>query len=365
VLGRHEMLHKVHYFFKRPKRNSETGGSAAAAHAPRPRRQLPAFRLPASSAEMQLVSRLRTGAAIRARSARMRGRLRVLGRRPERAERHSCLSPACSFVSSAIGRPPIISCRIHHKALAASSQIRGSPGRLRADGRFTYTPARFRFAGCAEDRSLPMDHASPSDRPPAPRALPSSSSWRSALRDGAPAGAQPDVWHHVKSGWFVVRTMARHVDIFSCTAQGSRGSSTSGWRSLRSTGFTRRPAAPVWYCSSRSGGAPGAAADGGDPRPAEGGMAGGGAGDGFALCAVSPGSSRGPRCSPGYSSQAGCSRSRKSVRDGRVFCAAGDPHGSVVNMHGAWPAGLAWLGWSASAKRAALGATGGCRNRPC
>ena len=69
---------------------------------------------------------------------------------------------------------------------------------------------------------MPIDHGSLSDSPPASTRIAivvvvALCAFAMALKPVR----SPDVWHHIKSGWFVVQNRGpATVDVFSCTAQG-------------------------------------------------------------------------------------------------------------------------------------------------
>ncbi len=206
---------------------------------------------------------------------------------------------------------------------------------------------------------MPTDHGSLSDRPPASAriALVVIVALCAFLMALKPVRS-PDVWHHVKSGWFVVQ---------------NRGPASGGRLQLHGAGQAVDPvrvagaAHHLWgltgrrrdragAVSGRGGGARGAAADGGDPRSAARGRVGGGPRDGAGalrgLASILL-AARGVHVDP--LRRLARWRSRKSVpgaaRISRFRRSSWSPW---VNMHGAWPAGLAWLGLICAGETALL-----------
>jgi tetratricopeptide (TPR) repeat protein len=157
----------------------------------------------------------------------------------------------------------------------------------------------------------------------------------------------PDVWHHVKSGWFVVRNGGpATADVFSCTAQGkpwiqyewlAQLSIYGIYQAGGATGLVLFQAAAAALLARllmaairiqpRAGGSAAALATA------------------LALCAVSPRFFSRPEMFT-WILFAGWLIAVEKIRSGRgaYFALPAILMIPWVNMHGAWPAGLAWLG---------------------
>jgi tetratricopeptide (TPR) repeat protein len=157
----------------------------------------------------------------------------------------------------------------------------------------------------------------------------------------------PDVWHHVKSGWFVVQNHGpATVDVFSCTAQGkpwiqyewlAQLSIYGVYQASGATGLVMLQAAAAALLALLL-----MAAMRIQPRA---GFAAAALATALALCAVSPRFFSRPEMFT-WVLFAGWLIAIEKVRSGRgaYFALPAILMVPWVNMHGAWPAGLTWLG---------------------
>jgi len=167
----------------------------------------------------------------------------------------------------------------------------------------------------------------------------------------------PDVWHHVKSGWYVVQNRGpASVDVFSCTAHGQPWIQYEWlaqliiygvYETAGATGLVLFQAAAaalvalLLMAAIRAG------------RRA--GWAAGALAAALALCAASPRFFARPEEFT-WILFAGWLVAVEKIRSGRTAYFLLPPILMVpwVNMHGAWPAGLAWLGLICAGETALL-----------
>jgi tetratricopeptide (TPR) repeat protein len=162
----------------------------------------------------------------------------------------------------------------------------------------------------------------------------------------------PDVWHHVKSGWFVVENRGpATVDVFSCTAQGkpwiqyewlAQLSIYGIYRAGGATGLVLFQAAAAALLALLLMAAIRVQSRAGLPAGAGGSAA---LATALALCAVSPRFFSRPETFT-WILFAGWLIAVEKIRSGRgaYFALPAILMILWVNLHGAWPAGLAWLG---------------------
>jgi len=195
---------------------------------------------------------------------------------------------------------------------------------------------------------VPIDHGSLSDRPPASTRIAlivvvALCAFAMALKPVR----SPDVWHHIKSGWFVVQNGGpATVDVFSCTAQGKPWIQYEWLAQLSIYGVYQAGGGAGLVLFQAAAAALLAlllmAAIRIQPRA---GWPAAALATALALCAVSPRFFSRPEAFT-WIFFAGWLLAVEKVRSGRgaYFVLPAILMAPWVNMHGAWPAGLAWLG---------------------
>jgi len=203
-----------------------------------------------------------------------------------------------------------------------------------------------------------MDHASSSDSPPASARIAITvvvalCAFAMALK---PLRSS-DVWHHVKSGWFVVQNCGpATVDVFSCTAQGKPWIQYEWLAQLGIYGIYQAGGAAGLVLFQAAAAALLAlllmAAIRVQPRA---GWTAAAFATALALCAVSPRFFSRPETFT-WIFFAGWLFAVEKVRSGRgaYFLLPAILMAPWVNTHGAWPAGLAWLGLICAGETALL-----------
>ena len=215
--------------------------------------------------------------------------------------------------------------------------------------------ARFRRAAPRTD-PCPTDHGSLSDRPPASTrtaliVVVALCAFAMALKPVRSA----DVWHHIKSGWFVVQNRGpATVDVFSCTAQGKPWIQYEWLAQLAIYGFYRAGGGAGLVLFQAAAAALVAlllmAAIRIQPR---GGWSAAALATALALCAASPRFFSRPEAFT-WIFFAGWLLAVEQIRSGRgaYWVLPAILMAPWVNMHGAWPAGLAWLGLTCAGETA-------------
>jgi tetratricopeptide (TPR) repeat protein len=165
----------------------------------------------------------------------------------------------------------------------------------------------------------------------------------------------PDVWHHIKSGWFVVQNGGpATVDVFSCTARGKPWIQYEWLAQLCIYGLYQVGGAEELVLFQAGAAAILAlmliAAIRVQPRA---GWCAAGLATALALCAASPRFFSRPETFS-WILFAGWLIAVEKVRSGRgaYFALPAVLMVPWVNMHGAWPAGLAWLGLNCAGETA-------------